>query len=133
MMLPQRIKPALEGVFPSHIVTASKDGTPNITSISQVWYVDERHVALSFQFFNKTYSNIQENPYVFAKVFDPVSCMYWELELKYIRSEEEGYIYEQMALKLAAISSLVGMEDIFQLKAADIYEVLSVHECTEDW
>ena len=40
-------------MFPSWITSCSKDGEPNTTVISQIWYVDEKHVALSFQFFNK--------------------------------------------------------------------------------
>lgn len=131
-MLSERIKPALQGAYPSHIVTAT-DTIPNITSISQVWYIDDKHVALSFQFFNKTYHNIQLNPFVFAKVFDPQTCMYWELELKYLHTTTSGDIFDQMAMKLEAISSLTGMENIFRLRGADIYEVLAVRECIEDW
>ena len=47
----------MEGVTPSTIVTCSLAGEPNTTNISQVYYVDESHVALSHQFFNKTYKS----------------------------------------------------------------------------
>ena len=63
-MLPDEIKPAMEGVVPSSIVTCSLSGSPNVTSISQIYYVDENHVALSHQSFNKTHRNIRENPHV---------------------------------------------------------------------
>ena len=43
--------PAMQGMFPSWITSCSKEGEPNTTVISQIWYVDENHVALSFQFF----------------------------------------------------------------------------------
>jgi predicted pyridoxine 5'-phosphate oxidase superfamily flavin-nucleotide-binding protein len=62
-MLPDEIKPAMQGVIPSHVVTSARDGTPNANAISQVYYVDADHVALSHQFFNKTKRNIAENPY----------------------------------------------------------------------
>ncbi len=62
-MLPDEIKPALQGVIPSAIITASSQGVPNATFLSQVYYVDESHVALTHQFFNKTHRNIRENPY----------------------------------------------------------------------
>ena len=61
-MLPEEIKPAMQGVLPSHVVTCALDGTPNATVVSQVYYVDETHLALSFQFFNKTIRNVRENP-----------------------------------------------------------------------
>jgi hypothetical protein len=37
--------------------------TPNVAYISQVFYVNERQVALSFQFFNKARDNILANPH----------------------------------------------------------------------
>ena len=53
-MIQEKHLPSLQGMFPSWITSCSKDGEPNTTVISQIWYVDEKHVALSFQFFNKT-------------------------------------------------------------------------------
>jgi hypothetical protein len=50
-MLPDEIKPAMQGLVPSTLVSCSLDGEPNTTKISQVWYLDENHVALSHQFF----------------------------------------------------------------------------------
>jgi len=67
-ILPDEIKPAMQGVIPSHVVTCSLDGTPNITAVSQVYYVDSDHVALSYQFFSKTIKNIRENPRALAWV-----------------------------------------------------------------
>ena len=46
------LRNCMEGVIPSSIATVATDGTPNITYVSQVHYVDKEHVALSFQFFN---------------------------------------------------------------------------------
>ena len=64
-MIKEKHLPSLQGMFPSWITSCSKDGEPNTTVISQIWYVDEKHVALSFQFFNKTKRNISENPYAY--------------------------------------------------------------------
>ncbi|MFC5469308.1 pyridoxamine 5'-phosphate oxidase family protein [Cohnella suwonensis] len=132
-MIPERIKPALQGVFPAHIVTCSMEGMPNIASLSQVWYVDETHIALSHQFFNKTSKNLRENPLAFVKVLDPDSFMYWDLEVVYLRTETEGSIFQEMTVKLEAIATLMGFEGVFHLKGADIYRVVSVNECMEDW
>ena len=127
-MLPEEIKPALQGVIPSTIVTCSLAGVPNVTDISQVWYVDESHVALSHQFFNKTHRNVRENPYVTVLVRDANVFQEWELELQYDRSEQDGPLFDEMEMKLDAIASMTGMTGIFVLRAADIYRVLSVRK-----
>ncbi|MDF2671402.1 MAG: putative sensor protein [Paenibacillus sp.] len=61
-MLTTELRLAKEGIFPSIIVTGSPLCTPNVSLLSQVWYVDHSHVALSYQFFNKTKINLATNP-----------------------------------------------------------------------
>ena len=51
-----------EGLIPCALATASKSGVPNVTYLSQLLFVDEQHVGLSRQFFNKTRRNLEENP-----------------------------------------------------------------------
>lgn len=128
MVLSKQIEQALEGVFPSYIMTVSKDGFPTNTSLSQVCYVDERHIALPVQTYSKTCKHIKEVPDMFAEVVDPVTLRNWNLELKYLSTVEQGPIFEKMAEKLATLFSLVDMEDLFHLKGAEIYEVLAVSE-----
>ena len=50
-MITEEHFPALQGMFPSWITTCSAAGEPNTSVISQIWYVDADHVALSNQFF----------------------------------------------------------------------------------
>jgi hypothetical protein len=128
MVLSKQIKQALEGVFPSYIITVSKDGFPTNTSLSQVCYVDERHIALPVQTFSKACQHIKEVPNMFAEVVDPVTLRNWNLELKYLSTVEQGPVFEKMAVKLANLFSLVGIEGLFHLKGAEIYEVLAVNE-----
>jgi uncharacterized protein len=125
-VLSDEIKPAMQGVIPSTIVTCSLAGTPNVTDISQVWYVDDDHVALSHQFFNKTHRNIRENPYAKATIRDPETFQEWLLEIQYDHSEETGPLFDEMDMKLEAIASMTGMSGTFKLRAADIFKVLSV-------
>ncbi len=127
-MLPDVIKPSMEGAIPSSIVTCSLDGVPNVTEISQVYYVDDTHVALSHQFFNKTHRNIRQNPYVYACLRDPHTWQEWILEMQYDHSEQEGPVFDEMDLKIEAIASVTGMEGGFKLIAADIYKVTSVRK-----
>ena len=89
-MLPEEIRPAMLGAIPSTIVTCSLAGVPNVTAISQVWYVDETHVALSFQFFSKTHRNVRENPFAEVIVRDGQNFQEWHIEIQYDHSEESG-------------------------------------------
>ncbi len=129
--LPKEIMPALQGVVPANIATCSLSGKPNAAVLSQVHYVDERHVALSFQFFNKTIRNVRENPYATVLLVNPVDAGNWRLELRFDRSETAGPVFDDMDIKLEAIASLTGMAGFFKLKAADVYEVLSVERLND--
>jgi hypothetical protein len=125
-MLPEEIKPAMQGVIPSHVVTCSRDGIPNATAISQVFYVDPEHVALSHQFFNKTQRNVQENPRAAVWLTSPETFDTWDLELRFDHAETSGPVFEALDMQIEAIASMVGLKGIFKLRSADIYRVLSV-------
>ena len=115
-----------QGLLPATLFTCSSDGVPNAAYLSHVDYVDATHVALSFQFFNKSRRNIAENPKALVIVPDPDTGLNWRLRLRYIRSETEGPLFERMRLRIEAIASYCGLKGIFRLRAADVYEVLSV-------
>lgn len=124
-ILPDEIKPAMQGVIPSQVATCALDGTPNVTVVSQVYYVDSDHVALSYQFFSKTIKNIRENPRALVWVISPETFESWDLEIEYDHSETEGPVFDAMDMQIEAIASMTGMKGIFKLKAADIYQVIS--------
>ena len=129
--LPDEIRPALENGTPAVMVTCSADGVPNVTVISQVYYVDESHVALSFQFFSKTIRNVRENPRAYVCVSDVERHGAWVLQMEFRRSETEGRIFDAMDMQIEAIASATGMSGIFKLRAADIYRVLSIEKLTD--
>jgi hypothetical protein len=115
-----------QGIVPAALSTCAADGTPNITFISQVYYVDATHVAISFQFFNKTHRNVRENPFACAVVLDPRTLHAYRFRLRFDHSESTGPLFESMSLQLQAVASHSGMTDVFRLLAADVYEVLGV-------
>jgi hypothetical protein len=130
--LPAEIRPVLDNGIPAVMVTCSADGIPNVTVISQVYYVDETHAALSFQFFSKTLRNVRENPRAYVCLSDIGSRTEWILQLEFQRSETEGPIFDAMDMQIEAIASVTGMSGIFKLRAADIYRVVSVEKLTYD-
>jgi adenylate cyclase len=115
-----------QGIVPAGLSTCARDGTPNITFISQVYYVDPQHLAISFQFFNKTHRNVRENPFACVVVLDPRTLHAYRFRLRYDHSDSTGPLFERMSLQLQAIASYSGMSQVFRLRAADVYEVLGV-------
>lgn len=115
--------PCLQGMIPAVLSTCALDGTPNITFISQIYYVDPTHIAISHQFFNKTHRNVRENPLACAMMLDPRTLQAYRLTLRFDHSECSGPLFESMSLQLQAIASYSGMTDVFRLQAADVYEV----------
>ncbi len=128
VQMPEAVKPVLNNGIPAILVTCSAEGVPNTTILSQVYWVDEGHVALSFQFFNKTVRNVRENPYASLCVMDLEGYADWVLQIRYDHSETEGPIFDEMEMQIEAIASASGMSGIFVLRAADIYSVESIRK-----
>jgi len=120
------IRECLDGGIPAVVATCAPDGTPNITYVSQVHLVDAQHVALSFQFFNKTRQNVLANPQATTYVINPENGARYRLHLRYLRTESEGPLFESMKARLAGIASHSGMSDVFKLRGSDIYRVESI-------
>jgi adenylate cyclase len=121
-----------QGLLPAQLFTCSLDGIPNAAYLSHVEYVDAEHVALSFQFFNKSRRNIAENPQALVNMLDPDTGQGWSLQLRYERSEESGPLFDRMALRIEAIASYCGLKGVFKLRAADVYRVLSISPLAEE-
>ncbi|HVU00202.1 MAG TPA: pyridoxamine 5'-phosphate oxidase family protein [Polyangiaceae bacterium] len=120
----KELRPALEGVFPAVIATASPDGTPNVTYLSKVWYLDDRHVGLSNQFFSKTIANVAKNPKIQLLLMHPADMRHFRVDAEYVRSEYAGEHFDRMSAEIDALASLFRMERVFRLRAVDVCRVL---------
>lgn len=128
----ESIRACLAGVIPSPLATCAADGTPNISYMSIVKYVDPERVALSRQFLNKTRANLDANPVAQVLVVEPGTCESYLLDLRHIHTETEGPVFEAMRTELEAIASQTGMGDVFRLRAADIYHVVRCEAVHDD-
>ncbi|MGR3497991.1 MAG: GAF domain-containing protein [Limimaricola soesokkakensis] len=121
-----QIRNCLEGVVPAFLATSDGEGMPNVSEISQVHYVDPGHVALSYQFFNKTRRNVLATRVASVIVVDPDSNAQYRLELDFEETQTGGPLFEAMRAKLAGIASHTHMESVFRLLGSDIYEVRAI-------
>lgn len=122
------LRSCFEGAIPASLTTVALDGTPNIAWLSQVQYMDSRHIALTYQFFNKTRANILENPHGLLTVVDPETGAEYRLTVHYLRTETSGALFENMKAKLSGIASHTGMAGIFKLIGSDVYEVSHIEQ-----
>ncbi len=109
--------------MPAIIGTCDHNGMPNVAYLSQVHYVDDEHVALSFQFFNSTRKNILINPTATILLVDPITAEQYLLHISYLNTLSDGPLFETMKARLAGIASHSGMSDVFRLKGSDVYRV----------
>jgi adenylate cyclase len=117
------ILPCLQGGVPSPFATCSADGTPNVTYLSIVQYVDAERVAISRQFLNKSRANLDANPFAQVLVAHPVTQQQYVLDLCYLHTETEGEVFATMRANLDAIAAHEGMGSVFRLRGVDVHRV----------
>ncbi len=115
-----------EGAVPAVIATASAAGVPNVTYLSRVRYVDDEHVALSNQFFSKTARNLAENPRASCCWSTRPPTTEFRLTLRVRADRKRGPVFEQLREDVDEVAAHHGMQDVFKLRAADVYRVLDI-------
>ena len=113
-------------ILPGTIATADADGTPNVNYVSQLVVVDDRHLALSYQFPTTTRANLDANPHASLEVFDPLTLDAYRLRLRRVRVDTAGPVFELLAARIAALASHTGLAELFRLRAAYVCEVLAI-------
>lgn len=131
-MIPEEMKSAFMGVVPATLITSNKEGIPNITNISRVWYVDSYHVAVANHMLNKSIRNLRVNPYAFIRTMDTTTFSTWELELEYIGFRTDGDIFQEMKKQYEVLSMMLESEIPITMHSAEIFHVVSVRICEEE-
>lgn len=112
-----------DGVIPSIIATLDPSGEPNVSYLSQVYRVDERHVAVSNQFFSKTAINVKATGRATLLIVNGRTGAQHSLGLVHLGSLREGRVFQHMAAQLQAISSQQHVGEAMELRSAEIYRV----------
>ncbi len=126
------IERCFTGVRPAVIATAAATGTPNVTFLSRVHVLDDERVALSNQFFSKTARNLAENPHASLLIIDPLTFDEYRMTLVFERRERRGHVFESLRADIDAIAAITGMQDVFNLRAADIYRVVDIRQISSN-
>lgn len=122
------VRRLLEGVIPPAMCTVAADGMPHVNYLSHAEYVDDEHVALTYQFLNRSRANVLATGRVALSVEDPITGVSVLLQLRYERTDTEGPVFERLRAKLAGIAAQTGMEKVFHLRGADVYRVESLRK-----
>jgi len=126
MSITKDMIPAMQSVVPSTMATVSADGVPNLTYVSQVYYVDDNHVAISVQYMNKSWNNLSENPNLTIILTHPATIKMWKINLVFKEIKYYGPVFDNMDMQLTAIASMFGVSERFKLKAILICEVSDI-------
>ena len=114
---------------PSIIATSDARGMPNVTYLSQVYLRRRRArraVAAVLQQDEAATSTRTRTPA--SRSCDPLTMQAYRLRLKFLRSETSGPLFDSMKLRIDAIASHTGMDGVFRLISADVFEVLSIEK-----
>lgn len=122
----REFRTVLDGLVPPSMATVSADGVPHVTFLSHAEYLDPDHLALTYQFFNRSRNNLMATGRAALMVECPYSGARVVMQLRYLRTETAGPVFERLRAKLAGIAAHTGMEQVFRLLGADVFAVESL-------
>jgi predicted pyridoxine 5'-phosphate oxidase superfamily flavin-nucleotide-binding protein len=122
------LEECFSGVVPAILATASAAGVPNVTYLSRAHAVDAQRIALSNQFMSKSARNLAENPTACLILVHPITHDEFRLTITFERTERRGQVFERLRSDVDTIAALTGMQDVFRLRAADVFRVVDIEQ-----
>jgi adenylate cyclase len=118
----ESIRSCLQPGVPAPVATCAPDGTPHISYIHQVQYLDPERVGTSRQVFNRALESLPASSYAQALIVCIATGEQYRLDLQYLHTDTRGEAFEAMRAAVDAIGSQVG--PTFRLRGLDVHRVL---------
>jgi adenylate cyclase len=116
------IRGCLQPGVPAPVATCAPDGTPHISYIHQVQYLDPERVGTSRQVFNRALESLPAGGYAQALIVCIATGEQYRLDLQYLHTDTRGEAFETMRATVDAIGSQIG--PMFRLRGLDVHRVL---------
>ena len=123
----ESIRDCLHTGLPAPLATCAPDGTPHLSFISRVQYLDCERVATTRQSFNLELVDLDEHPLCQAMVVRPATGEEFRLDLRYLHTLTEGEEFDAMRATCDAIATDTGLGPAYRLRGLDVHRVL---QCT---
>ncbi len=120
----ESIRDCLEPGLPAPLATCGPDGTPHISYIQQVQYLDSERVGTSRQVSNRALHTLPASPFSQALVVCARTGEQYRLDLQYLHTDTNGEAFEAMRANLDAIASQLRIGPAFRLRGLDVHRVL---------
>jgi adenylate cyclase len=129
----ESVRDCLRAGLPSPLATCSPDGTPHISFLSRVQYLDRERVATSRQSFNRGVAEMHVSPFSQTLIVRPATGEQFRLDLRYLHTTAEGEEFEAMRANLDAIAPHTGLDSVFRLRGMDVHRVLRCMRVKRGW
>jgi len=112
---------ALEKQWPIPFATASSEGKPNVVFMGILKIKDEETLVFADNFFNKTATNLAENPFASVVCWTKDPRKSYQIKGR-VAFAEDGPIFEEMAESVRARKPDLQMRRAVILKVEEVYE-----------
>lgn len=119
----KEVRETLEKQKPIPIATANKAGVPNVVFVGLVKILDDETLMLADNFFNKTATNLVENPKISILCYDPSTSKSFQIKGS-AKVYKEGQIYEEMRNFVHSINDKLPAKAAVVVKIEEIFNAL---------
>ena len=122
----EEIRDSLRVGAPAVLATADHDGTPHISYVTQVCYLDAERVGISRQAFNRALSTLTDGRFSQLMIVSVLTGAQYRLDLRYLHTVTDGEAFDAMASNLVALAAGADADPAFRLTGVDVHRVLRV-------
>ena len=122
----EEIRDSLRVGAPAVLATADLDGTPHISYVTQVCYLDAERVGTSRQVFNRSLSTLTDGRFSQLMIVSVLTGAQYRLDLRHLHTMTDGEVFDAMASNLVALAAGADADPAFRLTGVDVHRVLRV-------